>query len=230
VAYGGTGAVPRNVQGIGGLTKALWILVAVYIPLAVLSMFSSLAAVSRAEDFLAGEISASEFTNSASQLGSIGGILVLPIAVLTMIWMFRMAKNLEALGRGGSTWKPGWAIGGWFVPPCILYVIPWLMFCELWKGSDPDVATGDPSWKSRPVAPIVHVWWVLYGLAPIAFAAASFGQFTRFGTDARDLAEALEGTATSIVLSSIVSIVAAVAYLLLVRQLGARHMQATRER
>ena len=55
-----------------------------------------------------------------------------------MIWMFKMAKNVRALGRQGLRYAPGWAIGGWFVPPCVLYVVPWLMFRELWKASDPE--------------------------------------------------------------------------------------------
>ena len=68
-------------------------------------------------------------------LGSLVGLLVIPIAVLTIIWMFRMAGNLRQLGRTGATWAPGWAIGGWFCPPCAIYAIPWLMFRELWRGS-----------------------------------------------------------------------------------------------
>jgi hypothetical protein len=230
VAYGGAGAVPRNVQTIGGLTKALWILVAIFIPFQVLSMFGSIATANRAQDFLDGTISESEFTNGAGIAGSLGGLLVVPIAVLTMIWMFRMASNLQALGRQGQTWKPGWAIGGWFVPPCVLYVIPWLMFGELWKGSDPEVSAGDPSWKQSRVAPIVHVWWVLYGLAPIATFFVSVGQFTNFNTDPDEMAENLAGTTGTIIASSMIGLAAAVVYLLLVRQLGDRHMRAIRER
>ena len=54
-----------------------------------------------------------------------------------MIWMYRMAANHRALQRNG-TWAPGWAIGGWFLPPGGLYIIPFLMFRELWKASDPN--------------------------------------------------------------------------------------------
>ena len=95
------------------------------------------------------------------------GLMVIPIAVLTMIWMFRMSANLRTLGRHGQTWAPGWGIASWFVPPCVIYAVPWLMFRELWKGSDPACDPSDPAWKNGRVSPLVNVWWVLYGLVPL---------------------------------------------------------------
>ena len=67
-----------------------------------------------------------------------------------------MAANLRKLGRPGQTWAPGWGIASWFVPPCFVYAVPWLMFKELWRGSDPGVPPGDPSWKQRPVPATDH--------------------------------------------------------------------------
>ena len=75
-------------------------------------------------------------------IGAIGliGIVVagcqIALAVCVMVWMWRAARNLRVAGRTDATWAPGWAVGGWFCPPCI-FVIPWLMLQELWKGSAP---------------------------------------------------------------------------------------------
>ena len=73
-----------------------------------------------------------------------------------MIWLFRIAKNHQALGRR-LTWAPGWAIGGWFLPP-IVYVIPTLMLRESWKAADPEVPAGDERWKSSSDSPLLWIW------------------------------------------------------------------------
>ena len=232
VAYGGSGAAPRSTQGIGGLAKALVVLLIIMIPTQILGVFSTISINNKAKDLLDGRISTSEFEDATqANLGSLGGLLVLPVAVLTIIWMYRMASNLRALGRNG-TWAPGWAIGGWFVPPCVLYVVPWLMFKELWRGSDPDVRPGDPSWKNGPVSPLVTVWWVMYGLLPLVgvFTAASVvTQFTSSDADIRELAEQYDKFAAINLAMGVIAIGTTAVYLMLVRQLSARHMRATRE-
>jgi hypothetical protein len=146
VGYGGPGAaMSGSFQRIKGLAKAIDVLLIVSIPFQVLGVIGLFQIRNKARDFLAGDITESKFTEATrANLGSLASILVIPIAVLTIILMFRMAQNLRGLGRGGATWAAGWAIGGWFCPPCVIYAIPWLMFRELWKGSDPDVAPNDP--------------------------------------------------------------------------------------
>lgn len=206
----------------------LWI----YLPLQLLSIFDQIRLSREAEKFLDGEISEQSFEDSVSiNASSIIGLVVIPIAVLTMIWMFRMAANLRKLGRVGQTWAPGWGIAAWFVPPCIVYAVPWLMFKELWKGSDPAIAPGDPAWKQAPVSRLVTVWWVLYGLVPLLgfFSAAGVaGQF-RAGMTMRTLAERFRDFTAVNVFFIIVGMVATVVYLRLVRDLSSRHMQSTRE-
>ena len=233
IAYGGAGAVPQGAQSIGGLTKALVVLLIIMIPLQILVVIGTININEKAKDFLNGVISRSEFEDATqANVGTFAGLLIIPVAVLTIIWMYRMASNLRVLGRHGATWAPGWAIGGWFVPPCVLYVVPWLMFKELWRGSDPDVGYGDPSWKQGRVAPIVTIWWVMYGLLPlvgILTAASIFSQFSAGGADIDDLAEQYDKWATVNVGMAVIGIGTTAVYLMLVRQLSARHMRATRE-
>lgn len=232
IAYGGQGAVTPGAQNIGGLTKALVTLLVILIPLQLLSVFSTINITSKARDFLDGSASEADFKDATQfNLGQLGGLLIIPIAVLTMIWMFRMAGNLRSLGRTGATWARGWAIGGWFVPPCVLYVVPWLMFKELWKGSDPAVAAGDPTWKSGRVSPLITVWWVLYGLVPLLGFVTSAGIISQFKADnnVESVAEQFDKYATLNIALAIVGIGTTAVYLTLVRQLSTRHMQATRE-
>jgi hypothetical protein len=218
---------------VGGLGKALVVLLIIFVPLQLIGIIGAFDLRDKARDYLAGEISKSKFEDaSQANIGSIASVLSIPILVLTMILMFRMAKNLQALGRNDATWKPGWAIGGWFCPPCAIYAIPWLMFRELWRGSDSEVPAHDPRWKARPVTPLINVWWVLFGLVPIiGFATASgivFGGLSN-GLDAEDVAERLDDYFVVNLVLAVVQAIAAVVYLVFVRQLVARHMRATRE-
>lgn len=231
VTYGGASAVPYGTQPIGGVAKPLGILMMILVPVQLLGVISTISISNSAKDYLNGTISDSKFKDAASgNVSQIGGLLVIPVAVLSMIWMFRMAKNLRALGRTGATFAPGWAIGGWFTPPCAIYVVPWLMLKELWKGSDPDVAAGDPSWKSGRVSPLITAWWVMYGLLPLAGFATAAGLIAGLQDENnRDLAEQFDKFATINIALGVIGIGTAVVYLMIVRQLTARHMKATGE-
>jgi len=220
-----------GVQKIAGVAKALGTLMTIQIPLSLISALLGWQMAGKAADFVAGKISEDDFTSSSRNLlTTLTSLLFLPIAVLTIIWMQRMAANLKAIGRVGLRWSPNWAIFGWFVPPCIIYAIPWLMFTELWRASDPGAMAGDDSWKRGPVSPLVHVWWVLYGLAPLLGFVSAASLFAQIGTsDMLDYAEQLEKYKWMNLGLGLVSAGAAVVYLLLVRQLSARHMAATNE-
>jgi ABC-type Fe3+ transport system permease subunit len=105
------------------------------------------------------------------------------------------------------------------------------MLREMWRASDPTVPVGSDDWKQRPVAPIVVVWWVLYGLVPLGLAVVQGVQAvqTGFAGDARDLAEALDDQFTITLVAGVVSLVGAVSWALVVRGLTDRHRQLTGE-
>jgi hypothetical protein len=109
------------------------------------------------------------------------------------------------------------------------------MFRELWKASEPDVAPGDPSWRDRPVSPLVNLWWVSYGLVPLLgiFSAAGIVSQLRNTDDSegrlRDLADQLHRYLPLNVALAAVGLLSGVVYLMLVRQLSERHMRATHE-
>lgn len=229
--YAGPGnATIGSLRKIGGLSKALGILMMVFVPLQLLSVASVFTMRDKAREYLAGDITARQFTDSQANLGILAGLLIIPIAVLTILIMYRMADNLRSIGRTRATWKPGWAIAGWFCPPFAIYAIPWLMFRELWKGSNPQIEPHDPSWKSSAVSPIVNVWWVLYGLVPLAGFATSAGfvaGFNNFST--RRLAQRIDDYwAINAALAAVLAI-CGVVYLVMIRQLSARHKATTRE-
>ncbi|MCU1395379.1 MAG: hypothetical protein JWM34_3807 [Ilumatobacteraceae bacterium] len=228
VPYGGAnqGAF-GSFQRIGGLAKWLGISLTALIAVQVLALIKSASDRGKARDFIAGRISEDAYTKTvglSALLGLLSFVAFATVAVLTILWMFRMAKNNQIQGRIG-TWKPGWAIGGWFVPPFVVYAVPFLMFRDLWKASDPDTSR---DWRTHRVAPIVNIWWVLYGLAPVLFIGVTFSSF-QLDRSALAAAKEINDKFGITLASSVVQIAAAIAYLLLVRQLSERHRRSTNE-
>jgi len=214
-------------QRIGGLAKWLSALVIVLIPVQLWTMINSLSVRDEAKDFLAGRIGEDELDDkirASAGIGALSVVVLIATAVLTIIWMHRIAKNLQVMNRVG-TWKPGWAIGGWFVPPLVLYVVPFLMFRDLWKGSDPDISR---DWRSNRASPVITLWWILFGLAPLVFISATVATFS-IDSSTRKQAEDLVDRFGVTIASSIAQIAAAACFLVIVRQLTARHRQLVNE-
>jgi hypothetical protein len=223
-------AVPlRRVNGLGKALTVLLVIAAVG--------FAGQAAVTAgaansAEDFLAQRIDRDQFTQDLAPytlVNLLTGVAFLATVVLTMIWLFRLAANHRTIGRR-LTWAPGWAIGGWFLPPIVLYIIPMLMLRETWKASTPDAPAGDDRWRESPVHPMVYVWWVLYGLVPIVFLISGLTvQSEAFRGNEQDLAKWIIDQKGWLIAQGLVGVAQAVAFLLLVRSLTSRHMHLTGE-
>ncbi len=210
---------------IGGLAQAITVLLAVGIVGNLITLAVTLGERSRFAGYLAGDasISADDITHAAARI-SVASLPValafLTTAVLTMIWMYRLAVNHRALGRPGSTWSPLWGVFGWFLPP-VLYVIPWLMFGELWRGSAPGTVANDPGWKRNRISPVVHAWWVVFGLGGVLSFSAQIGSAT-VGSSARDIAERFDTSIAATVGTTLLTVAGAALYLLVVRGLTAR--------
>ena len=227
---------PTNWQSqlrrIGGLGKAILILLAVGVIGQVVNLATSSQVRDAAQDYLGGRIDEDTFTDELAT-NAIGGILFgaaqLAIVVVSIIWLFRIAANHRSLGRR-LTWAPGWAIGGWFLPP-LLYIIPLLMLRESWKASSPSVPAGSDQWReSSDENPAIWSWFALYSLVPIALmffgAAQVWGTVSR---DTDDLAEFFDENFGISIAQGVVAILSAGAWALVVRSLTQRHTQLTGE-
>ena len=102
----------------------------------------------------------------AKAAAAIYGLLGLATAVVFIIWMWRAAKNNEALGRMNPRFGPGWSIGGWFIP-IANFVIPILIMQDLWRGSDPGVSRGDPGWRTSRGSGLFGWWWAVWLLGVV---------------------------------------------------------------
>ncbi len=135
--------------------------------------------ISVVQDVKAGDFSdilnrandADDFVDGASAFYS---LTQLAIVVLFIIWQFRAAKNNEALDRPGARFGPGWSIGAWFIPLANL-AIPVLIMQDLWRGATPSVPRGDPRWRSAKGSWLIGVWWAVWVISLLRFAANNSG-------------------------------------------------------
>jgi len=188
-----------------------------------------------ASDYLQGVIDEDEFRDAIGPLNGVQllvGLATVATGILTIVWMYRIATNVRAYGRN-TTFSPLFSIFGWFLPPGILYILPFLVLRELWKASDPSTVD-DPgdSWKRTPDNPVLWVWFVLFGLLPTVLLAVQIGSLATGGLpngDLESVAESLEDFGTVGLLAGVLNVAAAVAWIMFVRQLTERHTRLTNE-
>lgn len=152
------------------------------------------------------------------------GIFVLTqlvIAVLFVTWMFRAAKNNEALGRTNARFGPGWAIGAWFVPIANL-VMPALVMQDLWRGSDATRRRDDAAWRNAPGSWLVGWWWAAWIISLVRFAYSDAGLHGSGSLDD------IETSNTVALVGVVVLAIAAVLAMLVVRWLSRRQLDALR--
>jgi hypothetical protein len=235
VQYGGYGAIQGQFRKIGGMTKWLVGLMAIAIAIQVISLLVQLTLRNSASDFLSDSITSSQFDDKLAVY-----LLVVLLAaavsvgqiVLLVIWTFRLAKNHQLLGRQPQTFSPGATIAINILGGCTLGILNFFMWRELWKASDPETAPGDPTWKQRLVSPLIGVYlgMTLASVAAgLALGVSGAVGPVRTSDSSTDLAKNLSDKLGFVVLAGLLSLASAVVFIMIVRQLAARHMQATRE-
>ncbi|MFI1653762.1 DUF4328 domain-containing protein [Streptomyces sp. NPDC020472] len=85
------------------------------------------------------------------------GLVHLATIVLFIVWFHRLRNNAEVWAGDLQGRKPGWAIGGWFVPIGNLW-IPRVIAADIWRAS-----------RWAPYAPdtkgeltLLNGWWVCF--------------------------------------------------------------------
>lgn len=233
VAYGAGGSFKK----ISGLGTALVVLEAVGIALTLVTLALQSSLGGPAQDFLDGVISKAAFEDEArayTTVAALSSLVMLATLVIGILWSFRIAKNLQQLGRI-ITWKPGLTIVVWILGACTLGIINFLMLREHWKASDPDVAPGDQSWKQRVASPLITAWLVLtlVSVGVQVTMGVSTGRRAINGLGAADSTRSLAETAANdlalAIVGGLLAAVSSVVLVMIVRQLTARHARATRE-
>jgi hypothetical protein len=113
---------------------------------------------------LADPANAQAYLDSEDRLDALAiadGVTSLICAITFVIWTRRAYRNLPTVGAG-QRFKPGWAVGGWFVPFLNLWR-PKQIVNDIWRASDPG---GPPSlhptqYEHTPVPRLITLWWAL---------------------------------------------------------------------
>ena len=92
-------------------------------------------------------------------------VLVLLVLSSTafIVWLHRARTNLDGADGWELNWKPGWAIGGWFVP-LANFVIPQLVVSEIDRVSErrANEAEGRPYERRRGILVLWVVLWTVF--------------------------------------------------------------------
>jgi hypothetical protein len=222
-AYSGRPNRVRTIVTFRNIILGLLVLIALS---GIYQLFQIPGLVDKSKDFLAGRIDADTYRDeTGSAVAAIQALPSLACIVLSILWLHNLMRAHVELGRRG-TWGPGWAIGGWFLPPLVLYVIPMLVLGETWKAADPSVPLGDDSWRRGRVHPVLWVWWLLYGIAPLVFLVAGLRQqFGNLGADEEDIAKSFVDNSGTLYGQAIVTLLAAGAWAGVVYLWTARHQR-----
>ena len=95
-------------------------------------------------------------------------LIFLATAVFFGMWEHRANSNLRLFDDQYVEYKPGWAVGWYFIPFANL-VKPYQAMLEIWKGSDPTVPPNDPdARKAAPIGLIPRFWWAFWIISNIA--------------------------------------------------------------
>ncbi len=162
-----------------------------------------------------------DLVESVNGLMALAGLLLLLVTgVVFCIWFYRAHKNLTLLGVRGLTYSPGWAAGSFFVPILNLFR-PYQIAQEVWRASDPAAPPDSPrSWRAGSGSALIGGWWACWILANLTGTVAS--RMEGFGT-ATDPGTLQAATLVDLV-SSLLSFLAAVLAILVIKQIRARQV------
>ncbi|GIF52945.1 uncharacterized protein DUF4328 [Asanoa ferruginea] len=131
--------------------------------------------------------------------------------VLTIIWLWRARKNLDAFPDTQPVLSPGWAIGGWFLPFANA-VIPGRLMANVARQSS----------RERWVSALAVVWWIALLAANLADQLAGvLVDNQSVATDLDSLVDHYQSVAVTQTVSAVAAVLAATAFALVVPRVSA---------
>jgi len=158
-------------------------------------------------------------------LAFVGEAAILVAAgTLFLVWFRRSYRNLPALGARNLRFKPGWAVGAWFVP-VLGYWRPAQIANDIWKASDPEMHEAvDTPWQVRSGSALVGWWWALWLIANFAWNVP----FRTLETEADMSARVLQSFAKGWVFAEFVWTASTILAILFVFRLTSRQEERAR--
>jgi hypothetical protein len=137
--------------------------------------------------------------------------------VMFLVWLHRAHSNLATLGARNLDFTPGWAVGWWFIPFANL-VKPFQAVREVWSESDPEADDSEQVFFStgpRTAPTYMGVWWAMWLLSNFSANVAS-------RVYDPDTMSNVEIGGVLFVTTAVLSVVAAILAIMLVRDITAR--------
>ena len=153
------------------------------------------------------------------------GVIFLITVGVFIAWFFRAYKNLRRLGVQNMRYKPGWAIGAWFIPIFSLFR-PKQIANDVWRGSERGVDVS-AQWHQVTVPSFVHWWWGLFLLQGLVTetgqqrAETGYNNLMSFGSYDQGLSQIQSGTMIDVV-GCVGTIVAAALAIMVVSRVSKR--------
>lgn len=89
-------------------------------------------------------------------------VLLVALIVVFLIWFRRAYRNLPSLGARNLRFRPGWAVGAWFVP-ILNWFRPMQIARDIWRASDPTLPdTAGTPWQGRTTSWLLGFWWAAW--------------------------------------------------------------------
>ncbi|MFF5450394.1 DUF4328 domain-containing protein [Streptomyces sp. NPDC012950] len=148
---------------------------------------------------------------------SLAFTLYVATGIVFIVWFHRLRKNAEVWAGDLQGRKPGWAIGGWFIPIANLW-IPRGIAADIWRASrwQPYAADG-----ARELT-LLNAWWTFW------VADMVVGRIGDQLYKGAETAEAYTAAASWSLMGYVLDIAAAVLAILFVRRLTSmQHAKAT---
>ena len=208
------------------LSRTLLIFLGIGLGLDIAAVGSGLAERSLLERAQGGELITFSEADSNDTRQMVVGIAQAAMFVATIpvfiIWFRRLYRNLPALGARNLRFKPGWAVGAWFVPILNLFR-PVQITYDIWKASEPDMSEApDTPWRTQRNPALIGFWWAAWVIsnwtAQIAF---------RLDGNSDDL-DSIVGASLAWVIADSASVIATILAIALVWRMTARHQRRAR--
>ncbi|MDO8683352.1 MAG: DUF4328 domain-containing protein [Armatimonadota bacterium] len=149
-------------------------------------------------------------------------LLFFTIGIIFLMWIYRVHKNLSALGACDLKFTSGWAVGYFFVP-FYSFFRPCQIVTEIWKASDPTANEGHLL-KNVNSSPLVGLWWVAH-LAMNILSLMATAAIT--GPAQHSVSELRSGT-ISMLVADVVAVLAAVLAMLVIKAVDTRQEEKHR--
>lgn len=139
----------------------------------VLSFFEIITTLVVLSELLAGTYSEFEPTTGdvlSTGVACVNSLAFVGSAVVFLIWLYRVSRNLRSLGVRRQRFSPGWAVGYWFIP-IVNLIRPYQVVKEIWVESRPP---SDDIGGRQPTSTAIIGWWWATGIVNGVLSQISF--------------------------------------------------------